>query len=279
MPTDNWMSLIPLPLLFLLAGVMVAAAIKLGLVLGERAHERSGREESIGSTVGAALGLLAFMLGFTFSMAGTRFDQRKVLVTEEVSAIGTSYLRAGLLPGPYGPQMRELLREYVDGRVQVPEDRQARQAAIAAAEAIQRRMWTSVEAMHSLHAPSLPQSQFIESLNQAIDLHTKRVIVGTQFRIPGAIWFGLFVVTALAMTLVGYQCAQLRQRQLIVNSILAITFSAVITLIADLDRSTEGTVQLVNQPMLDLQRQLHEWPLEAASATAPAALPAPTSLP
>jgi hypothetical protein len=62
----------------------------------------------------ASLGLLAFFLAFTFGMAGSRFDDRKKLVLEEANTIGTTYLRAELLPEPHRTEIQTLLREYID---------------------------------------------------------------------------------------------------------------------------------------------------------------------
>ena len=88
------------------------------------------------------------------------------------------------------------------------------------------------------------------------ELHGKRVTVGLQFRIPGTIWLGLYAVSGLAMIAVGYQFGQSRQRQLLFGFILAAAFSSVIGLIADLDRSAEGTIKVDQQPVKDLYEQL-----------------------
>ena len=83
---------------------------------GNRPAQKSEREPEapLGSFVGAMLGLLAFILAFTFGMTASRFDARRQLVLEESNAIGTTYLRAGLLPQTQGLEVRRLLREYAD---------------------------------------------------------------------------------------------------------------------------------------------------------------------
>jgi hypothetical protein len=67
--------------------------------------------------VGATLGLLAFILAFTFGLAAARFDTRRQLLLDEANAIGTTYLRAGMLP-ERGQQVRDLLRHYVAARLE-----------------------------------------------------------------------------------------------------------------------------------------------------------------
>jgi hypothetical protein len=92
----------PLWLIFLLSVVLVLGAIMVGFRAGKPVHQRqkSLPEAPIGSIVGALLGLLAFILTFTFGMASSRFDSRRQLLLDEVNAIGTSALRAQMLTEP-----------------------------------------------------------------------------------------------------------------------------------------------------------------------------------
>jgi hypothetical protein len=70
-----------------------------------------------GVLLAAMLTLLGLIIGFTFSMAGTRYDQRKNLEEEEANAIGTEYVRADLLPDDAAEKVRGLLRSYLDQRI------------------------------------------------------------------------------------------------------------------------------------------------------------------
>ena len=72
----------------------------------------------MGAVVGATLGLLAFLLAFTFGMAASRYDTRKQLVLQEANAIGTTYLRAEFLQEPQRSDIRNVLREYAALRAQ-----------------------------------------------------------------------------------------------------------------------------------------------------------------
>src|SRR6478736_1341916 len=110
---------LPLWGLFLTIVVLVLAAIEGGYRLGSYRHRQEGREKEapVGAMVGATLGLLAFMLAFTFGMAASRFDTRKQLVLDEANAIGTTYLRAAMLPEKRD-EVRDLLRSYVDARLE-----------------------------------------------------------------------------------------------------------------------------------------------------------------
>jgi cellobiose-specific phosphotransferase system component IIC len=256
-----WFDRLSLPSVFLLTVLFVLLSIVVGAWVGKLGKRSPNHgEEPIGSVVGATLGLLAFILAFTFGMTASRYDARKQLLLEEVNAIGTTYLRAGLLSEPYRSEVRDLLREYVDLRVRLVAEPDTIAQVIARSEQIQSQLWSKVEQMTAGTPPSVLQVLFIQSLNDTIDLQTKRVTVALQYRVPATIWLGLYMVALFAMTAVGYQFAQSGRRQLLAGIILALSFSSVLTLIADLDRAGEGTVRLNQQPLYHLQTQLHAAP-------------------
>src|SRR5262245_48712675 len=97
--------LLPIPVLFPLHILLALVAVEAGRWLGKRA--RSGGTEPEGpvsASVTATLGLLAFVLAFTFAMAASRFDTRRQMVIEDANAIGTLYLRTSLLAEPGASQ-------------------------------------------------------------------------------------------------------------------------------------------------------------------------------
>jgi hypothetical protein len=260
----TWFDRLPLPAVFILTVAFVMVAIALGVRLAAISRKSAaGKGEGlIGSAVGATLGMLAFILAFTFGMTASRFDARKQLLLDEVNAIGTAYLRAGLLPQPYQSQMRTLLRDYVDVRADFARSPETLASAMKQSEALHDRMWSLTERMTARERTSIAQGLFIQSLNDVIDIHSKRVVVGLQYRVPSTIWFGLYGVAALAMVVVGYQYqfGQSRLQRLTLSTLLALAFSAVILLIADLDRSGEGSVKVNQQPLFELQQKLRTSP-------------------
>lgn len=255
----SWIDRIPMSVLFVLTILLAIGCIFAGMGLNS-AVKPAGGAQSIGSVVGATLGLVAFMLAFTFNLAANRFDVRKQLLLEEVNAIGTAYLRAELLPKPFGADVRRLLREYVDLRVRGVQDPRTLEEVIVKSEAIQEKLWLNVVNMSTAQPVTPVQNLFIRSLNEVIDLQTKRVTVGLRYRIPGTIWTGLYLISALAMVAVGYQSGPVKRRQYPVNIVLALAFASVILLIADLDRESEGTILVSQQPILSLQQRLHASP-------------------
>jgi hypothetical protein len=199
--------------------------------------------------------LLAFILAFTFGLAAARFDTRRQVLLDEANAIGTTYLRAGMLPDRRDG-IQALLREYVDTRLEA-----LRSGNIAArvrqSENIQSQLWAHATAVGEKNPNSIVVGLFIQSLNDVIDLHAKRVQAGLRSRIPGAIWVGLFAVAALSLATMGYHAGMVGTRRSLAILAVAFTFSVVIELIADLDRPQEGILKVSQQALLDLQRSMN----------------------
>ncbi len=247
---------------FLLTVAMVLAAVACGYRAGvlRRKGSEGAPEGPVGSVVGAVLGLLAFMLAFTFSMSAGRYDTRKQLLLDDVNAIRTAALRAQLLPEPHRAQCRGLLKQYVDIRVSLAADPTSIPQALKDAEAIQEKLWAHAMELARADMNSDIGALFVESLNTMFDLHTSRVTVALQYRIPTVIWGVLFALTALSMTGVGFQFGILGRYSVAANIILACSFALVVVLIADLDRATTGLLKVSQKPMIELQQKLSEPP-------------------
>ncbi len=249
----------PLWFFFPFTVALVFLSVTAGHWLGRRIRgkEADETERPAGTIVGSNFALLAFILAFTFNMASSRFDTRKELLLDEVSAIGTTILRADFLPEPERNVSLGLLAEYVDIRAEdvVHVDRLPR--AIARSESIQDQLWSQVAGL-AIHdrGPELLRL-YVESLNDVFDLHTKRVTVGMKYQIPGIVWLTLYVMTILATTAMGYQFGLAEGRSRTIVIVLTLSFSAVILLIADLDRPSEGLIWLDQAPMVDLQNWVH----------------------
>jgi hypothetical protein len=98
--------------------------------------------------VAATLTLLGLIIGFSFSMASSRYDQRKNYEEAEANAIGTEYVRADLLPAGDRANVRALLRNYLDQRVLFYEtrDESALRKIDADTAQLQTEVWSAVYA-------------------------------------------------------------------------------------------------------------------------------------
>src|SRR5215475_274915 len=120
------------------------AAARIGLVFRKKHHGPEAEDtEDFTFIVGATLTLLGLIIGFTFSMAVSRYDQRKNLEEQEANAIGTAYLRVDALPPADAAKIRSLLKQYLDKRIQYYGSRDAETTAAsnAATLQLQTQLW------------------------------------------------------------------------------------------------------------------------------------------
>jgi hypothetical protein len=212
---------------------------------------------SVGSVVGAAFGLLAFMLAFTFQIAAGRYDARKELLLEEVTNIRTTWLRAGVVPEPFRSDIRKLLVEYVDLRIDVANDRSKLSSAMSRSQQILGKFWESVEILAERDRSSEMYSLYASSVNDLVDNYNQRITMTLEYRIPSAILGVLFIITFLSMLVLGYQFGISGKGSFRINLLLAIVFAMVMFLILALDRPETGLAKLNQKPMETLQEQLH----------------------
>jgi hypothetical protein len=257
MQGDGPLDALPLWALFIVILLVVLLSVEFGYRLGK--YRRSRREEEkeapLGTMVGATLGLLAFILAFTFGLAAARFDTRRQVLLDEANAIGTTYLRAGMLP-ERGEQIRGLLRDYLGVRLTAVQSGNVAEG-IRSSEDIQQKVWAEAEAVGQKNSNSIIVGLFVQSLNQMIDLHAARMQAGMRSRIPGAIWLGLLSVSVLSLMAMGYFEGLTGTRRSLAVFAVAIAFSVVIELIADLDRPQEGVLRVSQQALLDVQRSMN----------------------
>ena len=171
------LDLLPLWGVFLTTVVLSLLAVELGYRLGLIWQRRNHADEvgPIGTMAGATLALLAFLLAFVTGMSVNRFDNRRGLVVDEANAIGTTYLRAGYLDEPYASKSRALLREYVDVRIAALDPSKLAEMRDRS-EQIHAELWSRAEMVARANAQSPVAALYIQSLNEVIDLHTKRAV-------------------------------------------------------------------------------------------------------
>ena len=204
------------------------------------------------AVVGATLGLLAFLLAFTFGMAADRFHERKVALLDEANAIRTTYLLAGVIPEPHRTEVRKVLRNYVEERLQwvgVEKVQGGRSA-----KALLDQLWTYAAAVGVQNPGEV--DVFLDSVTKVIELNETRIMVRERSHIPTAFWVALFVVAILSLAAVGYHGGVAGSNRNPVMVAVAIAFSVVIMLIADLDRPGQGFINVSQQAMIDLRGSL-----------------------
>lgn len=245
----------PLWGIFIFTFVVVFIAFEAGILLGKRHRLLAENEDRspIASIVAATLGLLGFLLAFSFGISAGKFDERRTLVVEEANAIGTTYLRAGYLDDPHQKEVRDLLKQYVQIHLEAVKPGNLAEG-LKKTEELQGELWLHAIAVAKKQPDSIAGGLFIQSLNNVIDLYAKRVNVGIYFRMPMIIWGTLYFVAILAIGSLGYQFGLAHARYTGITLLLIFIFSVVIALIADLDRPQEGLVRVSQQSLVDLMK-------------------------
>jgi hypothetical protein len=124
-------------------------------------------------------------------------------------------------------------------------------------EALHAAMWTRAEAAGRAEPGSIPTGLFISALNEVIDVGLKRVTIGVRTRIPPTIWATLYLLMTIGMFMMGVQIGLSGARHLGMELALAISFSVVLFVIADLDQPQAGLINVSQQAMIELQARLN----------------------
>ena len=238
--------------------LLLLGGSELGFRIGlrRRAVIQEGHKAPVTAITGSTLGLLAFMLAFTFGMAGSRFDSRRQLVLEEASAVLRTYERAQFLPEPQRGACSALLRDYIRLRNEIVhmKDLEEISAAVLHSEAMQDSLWSEAQALSD--QPNAILAGSMQSLSELTDLQMKRVRAAVWNRIPPSILVTLYVVAFLALSVMGYSAGLAGGRTIVPTTMLVLAFSAIMVLIVDLERPRQQLFQVTQQPMTEVARRL-----------------------
>ena len=247
---------LPLSGIFVGVSLLILASCEVGYQFGNRARSNQDKEapSSIGAMVGGLLGMLGFVLAFTFSMAASQFEIRKQNVLDEANTIGTAYLRADLIDKPHGAEVKRLLRDYVDVRLQAASG-QDLDAAIARSADIHHQLWYQVSSAATA-GPNTNTSLMIQSINDVIDMHEKRLTGALRNRIPESVWMALIAITVLTMGTMGMLIGFTGKRRQGAVLALSLAFAVLVTLVVDLDSPQRGLITAGQQSMIDLKTSM-----------------------
>lgn len=256
--SNHLFSMLPLWLIYILFVFLMIASIKGGMNFYKWRKKRVEHEDdsSINTLVGATLGLLAFILAFTFNLSSSRFDARKHFFLEEVNSIETTWLRAGLVESPYSEQLKKDLVEYVEVRFWINENPELIKEGITKSEKIQTSIWSTVTKMTKENIGNDKINiVLISAINDMFDNQTRRISIGLIDRIPNLIWLALFGLTIISMFEVGYLLGKTEKANWVLVLALSMSFSAVVLLIVDLD-SSKGHITINNQALNDMYERI-----------------------
>jgi hypothetical protein len=236
--------------LFVVLAVILPIAAEMGMRWPKQNTDEK-QEAGLSTIYGGILGLLGLLLGFTFAMALSRFEVRRQLVVDEANAIGTTWLRADMLPEPYRDAEKYQMYEYVGARLDFYSaglDTIQVEKALRRATQMQDSLWRqAVEAAQKQPTPIT--GLFIQSLNEMIDLESSRQDA-LENRIPSSVWTVLLTVSAAASAMTG---ALYPRRTSIAFLLVPLVLASVMALIADLDSSRRGLIRISQGSMVRLE--------------------------
>ncbi|MCC6195532.1 MAG: hypothetical protein IT518_13800 [Burkholderiales bacterium] len=243
------MRVVDYPLLLLLPTslVVMVAASWLGAWFGSRRSKTSeATRADFDLILAATLTLLGLIIGFTFSMALNRYDQRKNFEEEEANAIGTAYLRMDFLPATDAAKARALLREYTGQRIAFYATRNAQELeAIGARTAkLQNDLWEAVREPGRANRDPMTQLA-VASMNDVINSQGYTQASWWN-RIPTAAWLLLTAIAVCANFMVGFGSKD-PKAELRLLLVLPVIVSVAFFLIGDIDAPHSGAIRIAPQ--------------------------------
>jgi hypothetical protein len=204
---------------------------------------------------GATLTLLGLLIGFSFSMAISRYDQRKNYEEAEANAIGTEYLRADLLPAADAAKIHMLLRAYLDDRILFYNTRDSgrlRQIDADTAQ-VQANLWSAVRGPAQTQ-PSMLSSIILSGMNDVLNSQGYTQAAWWN-RIPRPAWALMAAISICCNLLIGYGSRRINARP-ILFFVIPLVVSISFFLIADIDSPRGGVIRVTPQNLVSLAQSL-----------------------
>jgi hypothetical protein len=245
-------------LLFLGMLILLETGRRLGV--RRRPKESEGERGSLGTIEGAVFALFGLLMAFTFSGAALRFNEKRMLVAEEVNTIETAYLRLHLIPAEAHAALQELFRQYVDSRLETYHrlpNMEAARMEMTTSKSIQEEIWTEAVAATRLPNSHLDAGKLLlPALNNMIDIATTRTMA-LQMHPPKIIHVLVFGLGLICSLLAGYRMASGYRSWLHILGFTVITVIIVYVML-DVEYPRAGLIRLesADQLLVDLRASM-----------------------
>lgn len=256
---------IPLSNYLFLTILTMIALIEAGYRGGSYGREKPDKPQmaQVRAIMGASLGLLAFMLAFSFAVAQQHFEARTNAYLAEITAIDAAYRGSSLLGKDQAAEARNLLRQFVQLRRDTSdalgnEDMDEVLELIRDAESLHDKLWLVADRSMQSPGDSVDDSIFAGAVLEMIRANDERVQHSLFNRISPTIWITLMAMGVLSMVVMGYQAGLTGKRSILATWTLALTFAAVFTLVMDLDRPQNRLFKVDQSLMNELQDRIDQ---------------------
>jgi len=230
--------------LSLIAGVV--AAHEIGFWLGSLTHsadEMFGRQLALVRT--STAGLVAFLIGFAFSGAASRFIDRLDIIVKEANALGTAYLRADTIAEPKRGELKAALREYTADRVTLlsREGRNQIEPLLAKVSGLHERMWRS--AIKATQDNAFLMAVVLPPINEVIDLHSVHLAMARR-HLPIPIMAVLLGTAAIGVGMMGSGNGRVGRRFSVLDSVYGALLAVALWMTIGLDYPGIGIISVSN---------------------------------
>lgn len=240
-------------LVFLVSFIALWLSVQVGALFRKKRPLHEDERHDFDIVLTATLTLLGLIIGFSFSMVVSRYDQRKNYEEDEANAIGTEYARTALLPAADATKVRELLKDYIDQRVLFYETRDNDKLARIDAETakLQTELWSVVQAT-AAKEPTPTMALAVSGMNDVLNSQGYTQAAWWN-RFPVAAWGLLLVIAIFCNMLLGYGS---RRNEVVSFLVLPLAVSISFFLIADIGSPRRGLIQVIPQNLLSLSQSL-----------------------
>lgn len=253
-------------LLLVFTGLLLAyvTGYKKGIIFFNRKDKHESDVNIMSSIQSGVMSLLGIMLAFSFSVSSSRFEERRALVNQEATSIGTAYFRVGLLNDTITRNnLRNLLKQYLDARIRYYDQYRIRtteqQQHALDEELINMRitLWAKSARIGKSH-PNVNSSLIVQSLNNLIDV-SDNISSALTNRAPVTILYILIFISIFTFFAKGYYHAHARIMRLKFSISLMLIICSIMMLIIDLDKPLTGLVNLDTTEMINLKNSLERY--------------------
>jgi hypothetical protein len=236
--------------------IALIAAATLGAWAGKARPMADNQRQDFSTVQAAILTLLGLIIGFSFSMATSRYDLRKSYEEEEANAIGTEYTRAGLLSSADASKVHDQLVKYLALRISFYTVRgdDAQQQISGDTSRLQADMWNAVEG--PAHAQPTPVVALaVSGMNDVLNSQGYAQAAAWN-RIPTSAWSLMVAIAVCGCFLVGFGVREKSGKGRPLLIALPLVVSIALFLIADIDSPRRGMIHVTPQNLISLSNSL-----------------------
>jgi hypothetical protein len=241
---------------FALSLLALWVSVQIGSLIAQKLRPvRDDERDNLELITNASLTLLALIIGFSFSMAVSRYDQRKNYEEEEANAIGTEYVRADLLPSEDASKVRQLLAQYLDQRLLFYTIRDAHdlERVDSETERLQSEMWFTIQSAATAR-PTPPSALAVSGMNDVLNRQGYTQAAWWN-RIPAGVWSLMVALAVCCSLLIGYGA---QRSASVLFTVLPFVVAVAFFLIADIDSPRTGVIRVAPHDLISLSQALNK---------------------